>query len=432
MTDQPVNGVKQAESSSKSGDDGEDGACLICGDKATGKHYGASSCDGCKGFFRRSVRKNHVYACRFQRACVINKDKRNQCRYCRLRKCFRAGMKKEAVQNERDTISKRPRGEDPENRHGLTTSVLLSAEILSRPATSPPETISLDKEASYMDICESMRQQLLVLVEWAKNIPAFCELLLDDQVALLRAHASEHLILGVARRSMNFKDVLLLGNDLVIPRTAGDAEVRRIAIRILEELVEPMKEWNVDDTEHACLKAIVFFNPDAKGLGDSSKIKSLRFEVQTMLEDHIAKDQYDSRGKFGELLLMLPTMQSIAKEMIDQVQFFRLFGVVKVDNLLQEMLLGGTNIAEQLDAASIVPPMSSPTPPTVPTTQSPVTSLPSSHPSEVFNPGLVSIPGPSVVPPMQPVPMVQDRPFVAGPSTSLPGGVVPKTERFDT
>ena len=43
-----------------------------------------------------------------------------------------------AVQNERDTISKRPRGEETENKHGLTTSVLLSAEILSRPATSPP------------------------------------------------------------------------------------------------------------------------------------------------------------------------------------------------------------------------------------------------------------------------------------------------------
>ncbi|XP_020624572.1 hepatocyte nuclear factor 4-gamma-like isoform X3 [Orbicella faveolata] len=442
MTDKLVNGVKQAESSSKSGDDGEDGACLICGDKATGKHYGASSCDGCKGFFRRSVRKNHVYACRFQRACVINKDKRNQCRYCRLRKCFRAGMKKEAVQNERDTISKRPRGEDPENRHGLTTGVLLSAEILSRPATSPPgsllgyvlESICLDKEADYSDICESMRQQLLVLVEWAKHIPAFCELLLDDQVALLRAHASEHLILGCARRSMNVKDVLLLGNDLVIPRTAADTEVRRIAIRVLDELVEPMKEWNVDDTEHACLKAIVFFNPDAKGLSDSAKIKSLRFEVQTMLEDHIAKDQYDSRGKFGELLLMLPTMQSIAKEMIDQVQFARLFGVVKVDNLLQEMLLGGANIAEQLDAASIVPPLASTPPSSTPTAQSPVTTLPSSHP-ELFNPGLtspVNIPGPSVACPMQPVPIVHDRKFVAGPSTSLPGGVVPKTERFDT
>lgn len=39
--------------------------CAICGDRATGKHYGASSCDGCKGFFRRSVRKNQSYTCRF-------------------------------------------------------------------------------------------------------------------------------------------------------------------------------------------------------------------------------------------------------------------------------------------------------------------------------------------------------------------------------
>lgn len=38
--------------------------CGICGDRATGKHYGAISCDGCKGFFRRSVRKNHEYVCR--------------------------------------------------------------------------------------------------------------------------------------------------------------------------------------------------------------------------------------------------------------------------------------------------------------------------------------------------------------------------------
>lgn len=39
--------------------------CAICGDRATGKHYGAASCDGCKGFFRRSVRKNHIYTCRY-------------------------------------------------------------------------------------------------------------------------------------------------------------------------------------------------------------------------------------------------------------------------------------------------------------------------------------------------------------------------------
>lgn len=32
---------------------------------------------------------------RFNRQCIVDKDKRNQCRFCRLNKCFRAGMKKE-------------------------------------------------------------------------------------------------------------------------------------------------------------------------------------------------------------------------------------------------------------------------------------------------------------------------------------------------
>ena len=41
------------------------------------------------------MRKNHVYSCRFSKDCVITKDKRNQCRYCRLKKCVHVGMKKE-------------------------------------------------------------------------------------------------------------------------------------------------------------------------------------------------------------------------------------------------------------------------------------------------------------------------------------------------
>lgn len=106
-----------------------------------------------------------------------------------------------------------------------------------------------------------MKQQLLVLVEWAKYIPVFCELPLDDQVSLLRAHASEHLILGVSQRSMAIKDALLLGNELVISRNHPEVDIRKIAIRTMDELIQPMVELEVDDTEYACLKAVIFFNP---------------------------------------------------------------------------------------------------------------------------------------------------------------------------
>ncbi|CAG7837556.1 unnamed protein product [Allacma fusca] len=341
--------------------------CAICGDRATGKHYGASSCDGCKGFFRRSVRKNHVYTCRFSRNCVVDKDKRNQCRYCRLRKCFKAGMKKEAVQNERDRIScRRPSFEENTVNTSSTITVgsLLQADISARQSSNNYNEVSQlefnirsKKIATVNDICDSMKMQLLVLVEWAKYIPTFCDLRLDDQVALLRAHAGEHLLLGVARRSMNFKDVLLLGNDFVLPRQAAD--VSRVSCRVLDELVKPLKEINVDDTEFACLKAIVFFDPNARGLGEPHRIKALRFQVQLILEDYISDRQYDSRGRFGEILLTLPALQSISWQMIEQIQFAKLFGMARIDNLLQEMLLGGAEGATNGIASPAEDPMSS-------------------------------------------------------------------------
>ncbi|XP_036377562.1 hepatocyte nuclear factor 4-gamma isoform X1 [Megalops cyprinoides] len=325
------------------GDSGLSSNCAICGDKATGKHYGASSCDGCKGFFRRSIRKNHVYSCRFNRQCVVDKDKRNQCRFCRLNKCFRAGMKKEAVQNERDRISSRRHIHDSQELPPIT--VLAQAESLSQQIGLPSPTASSDASeksiASIADVCESMKQQLLVLVEWAKYIPAFGELPLDDQVSLLRAHAGEHLLLGVAKRSMPYKDILLLGSGYVIPRNCAEAEISRVANRVLDELVLPFQDIQIDDNEYAALKAIVFFDPDAKSLRDPSKIKSMRYQVQMSLEDYINDRQYDSRGRFGELLLLLPTLQSITWQMIEQLQFVKLFGLAKIDNLLQEMLLGG-------------------------------------------------------------------------------------------
>ncbi|VDI70513.1 testicular receptor 4 [Mytilus galloprovincialis] len=75
--------------------------CVVCGDKASGRHYGVISCEGCKGFFKRSIRKQLGYACRGGKDCPINKPHRNRCQYCRLQKCLAVGMRAESVQQER-------------------------------------------------------------------------------------------------------------------------------------------------------------------------------------------------------------------------------------------------------------------------------------------------------------------------------------------
>ena len=69
--------------------------CKVCGDKSSGVHYGVITCEGCKGFFRRSQSSVVNYQCPRNKNCVVDRVNRNRCQYCRLQKCLRLGMSRD-------------------------------------------------------------------------------------------------------------------------------------------------------------------------------------------------------------------------------------------------------------------------------------------------------------------------------------------------
>ncbi|XP_041365753.1 retinoic acid receptor alpha-like isoform X2 [Gigantopelta aegis] len=81
--------------------------CRVCGEKASGFHYGVNTCEACKGFFRRSLQRNDKYRCTGSGRCVIGPGRRNACPSCRYKKCVLVGMSKSAIKTGRYTHEKR-------------------------------------------------------------------------------------------------------------------------------------------------------------------------------------------------------------------------------------------------------------------------------------------------------------------------------------
>ncbi|XP_005101628.2 signaling mucin MSB2 [Aplysia californica] len=83
--------------------------CKVCRTKASGFHYGANTCEGCKGFFRRALKTRTIFQCVGVKNCDVIGVNRKLCAYCRYQKCLAVGMSKTAIKIGRYTSETRSR-----------------------------------------------------------------------------------------------------------------------------------------------------------------------------------------------------------------------------------------------------------------------------------------------------------------------------------
>lgn len=196
-----------------------------------------------------------------------------------------------------------------------------SVPIMSYPVTNRNTISSVDDNRSYdrMTLKWAAQTQIEHLIEWAKFVPRFTDLLIDDQVTLLKTYWNELLISEIAFKSVDYfvrtpnrERCLCIGHNLAINEDqAHEIGLGSVFNRILDEIVAKMFDMKTDSTELACLRAIILLNPETQGLKSSQPIENLRSKVYNALEKFCKDNHKDQPNRFGKLLLRLPSLRSI-------------------------------------------------------------------------------------------------------------------------
>ncbi|XP_034405036.1 steroid hormone receptor ERR2 isoform X3 [Cyclopterus lumpus] len=155
---------------------GPERLCLVCGDLASGYHYGVASCEACKAFFKRTIQGNVEYSCPLAKECEITKRRRKACQACRFHKCLQAGMMREGVRVDR------VRGGRQKYQRRVEAGLCFHSsrnKVVSHLLLTDPAPLAANQDDSTNDgslrnlltLCDLLNRELLVLIGWAKQIP---------------------------------------------------------------------------------------------------------------------------------------------------------------------------------------------------------------------------------------------------------------------
>lgn len=359
--------------------------CVVCVDKSSGYHYGVSSCEGCKGFFRRSVQKNMQYTCHKDKNCPINKVTRNRCQYCRLQKCFAMGMSKEAVRNDRNK-KKKPKAESvcpsPEADELTEDELTLLQEILeahratySQDELAPLSPLSFNsiKLVGLSEACKEPKEKekksepkfpnkeqkkeltaenimlwekitelssrgILKIVDFAKKIPGFLTLPTSDQITLLKAACLEIMILRLSSRYDAERDAMVFTGGMLVTKEQLQSGGFGSLTDTIFKFARSLKSMEIDDMEYAALCCICLISGDRSGLEDPSRIESLQEPVLEALKHYVRSRRKDHPQVFANLLMKLTDLRSISVKGAERVLHLRLEMPGELPPLIIEML----------------------------------------------------------------------------------------------
>nr|XP_004661970.2 progesterone receptor isoform X1 [Jaculus jaculus] len=321
--------------------------CLICGDEASGCHYGVLTCGSCKVFFKRAMEGQHNYLCAGRNDCIVDKIRRKNCPACRLRKCCQAGMvlggrkfkkfNKVRVMRTLDGVAlPQPAGLLNENQ-ALTQRITFSPsqEIQLVPAlinllmSIEPDVIYAGHDNTKPDTSSSLltslnqlgERQLLSVVKWSKSLPGFRNLHIDDQITLIQYSWMSLMVFGLGWRSYKHVSgqMLYFAPDLILNEQRMKESSFYSLCLTMWQIPQEFVKLQVTHEEFLCMKVLLLLNTiPLEGLRSQNQFEEMRSSYIRELIKAIGlrqKGVVPSSQRFYQLTKLLDSLHDLVKQL---------------------------------------------------------------------------------------------------------------------